>query len=92
MLLQERPKENKMEKGQKYKNCVFQVGIQKMRKMTKRIFSKNRLTPFVSGKEEKARVFVHTLCFAHFLGAQNSENPGNIIEMVVSAEIAQNLK
>ena len=91
MLLQERPKENKMEKGQKYKNCVFQVGIQKMRKMT-RIFSKNRLTPFVSERKKKTRVFVHTFCFAHFFGGPKQGKPRKIIEMVVSAEIAQNLK
>ena len=86
MLLQERPKENKMENGQKYKNCVFKGGYPNMRKMTKRIFSKNRLTPFVSGREKK-REFSCTLSVLHtFLGAQNSENPGKIIEIVVSAE------
>ena len=38
MLLQERPKENKMEKGQKYKNCVFQVGIKNEKNENKKDF------------------------------------------------------
>ena len=57
-----------------------------MRKMTRRIFSKNRLTPFVSGREKKCE-FSCTLSVLHtFGGAQNRENPGKIIEIVVSAE------
>ena len=75
MLLQERPIENKMEKGQKNKNCVFQVGIPKMRKMTKRTFCKNRLTPFVSGREKK-REFSCTLSVLHtFWGAPKQWKP-----------------
>ena len=85
-------KKTKWKKAKNIKIVFFKVGIQKMRKMTKRIFSKNHLTPFVSGREKK-REFSCTLSVLHtFWGAQNSENPGKIIEMVVSAEIAQNLK
>ena len=54
-----------MEKAKKpYKNrFFFKVGIiQKCEKIKKRIFSKNCLTLFVSGKE-KTRIFVHTICF-----------------------------
>ena len=66
-----------MEKAQKpYKNRVFLRWSSKNVKMQKKwVFSKNCLTLFVSGREQKMRIFVHTICFGQkcFLD-QNSVN------------------
>ena len=66
-----------MEKAQKpYKNRVFLRWESKnVKKQKKWIFSKNCLTLFVSGREEKTRIFVHTVCFGqNFFLDQNSAN------------------
>ena len=64
-----------MEKAKKpYKNRVFlRWSCKNVKNQKKRIFSKNWLTLFVSGREKKTRIFVHTICFGQkiFL-AQNS--------------------
>ena len=75
-----------------YKNRVFKVVIQKCDKSKKWIFSNNRLTLFVSGREKK-RAFSCTLSVLakNFLD-QNSVNQEKTIKIVVSAEIAQNQK
>ena len=62
MLLQEKHKNKKTKWKMPKNNCknsVFEVVIQKWEK---RIFIKNCLTLFVSGREKK-RIFVHTICF-----------------------------
>ena len=77
-----------------YKNSVFEVVIQKCEKSKKWIFfCKNCLTLFVSGRERKTRIFVHTICFAQniFLGPEQCK-PGKTIKIVASAEIGQNQK
>ena len=66
-----------MEKAKKrYKNRVFlRWSSKNVKKQKKRIFSKNCLTLFVSGREKKTRVFVHTICFGqNFFLDQNSVN------------------
>ena len=50
----------------------FKVVIQKCGKAKKWIFSKNCLTLFVSGREKKTRIFVHTICFGQIFFDQNS--------------------
>ena len=63
-----------------------------VKKQKKWIFSKNCLTLFVSGRENKTRIFVHTICFGqNFFGPKQCK-PGKTIKIVVSAEIAQNQK
>ena len=62
-----------MEKTKKpYKNRFFKVVIQKCEKSKKWTFSKNCLTLFVSGREKKTRIFVHTICFGQIFLDQNS--------------------
>ena len=70
----------------------FKVVIQKCEKSKKWIFSKNCLTLFVSGREKKTRIFVHTICFGqNFFGPKQCK-AGNTIKIGVSAEIAQKQK
>ena len=63
----------------------------KIRKMD--FFCKNCLALFVSGREQKTRIFVHTICFGPkiLLGPRQCK-PGKTIKIVVSAEIGQNQK
>ena len=63
-----------------------------MKNQKKRIFCKNWLTLFVSGREKK-RAFSCTLSVLakNFFGPKQCE-PGKTIKIVVSAEIAQKQK
>ena len=70
----EKSKKRKWKRQKKnYKNSFFKVVIQKCEKSKKWIFSKNCLTLFVSRREKKTRIFVHTICSGqNFLLDQNS--------------------
>ena len=76
-LKTEKRKKRKMEKAKKpCKNRVFlRWSCKTVKNKKKWIFCKNWLTLFVSGREKKTRIFVHTICFGQkiFL-AQNSVN------------------
>ena len=66
-----------MEKAKKpYKNRFFlRWSSKNVKNQKKWIFSKNCLTLFVSGREKKTRIFVHTICFGqNFFLDQNSVN------------------
>ena len=65
----------KREKAKKpYKNRVFlRWSSKNMKNQKKGLFGKNCLTLFVSGREKKTRIFVHTICFGqNFFLDQNS--------------------
>ena len=57
----------------------FKVVIQKCEKSKKWIFSKNWLTLFVSVREKKTRIFVHTICFGQicFFGPKTVQTRKN---------------
>ena len=81
-----------MEKAPKpYKNWVFKVVIQKCEKQKKWIFSKNCLTLFVSGREKKTPIFVHTICFGQFFLTKTVQTRKNYKNSGFS-EISQNQK
>ena len=70
-------KKKKMEKAKKpYKNRFFlRWSCKNVKNQKKWIFCKNWLTLFVSGREKKTRIFVHTICFGQkIFWAQNSVN------------------
>ena len=64
-----------------------------MKNQKKGFFCKNCLTLFVSGREKKTRIFVHTICFGQnfFFGPKQCK-AGKTIKIVVSADIGQNQK
>ena len=82
------------EKGPKpYKNGAFYGGHPKMRKIKKMIFSKHCLTRFVSGREKKTRIFMHTICLGQkMVFGPKQLKPGKTIKILVSAEIAKSPK
>ena len=78
-----------MEKANKpYKNCVFKVVIQKW----KNRFLAKTAWHYLCQEGRKKRIFVHTICFGQICFGPNQWKPGTTIEIVVSAEIAQNQK
>ena len=89
-----RKKKNKQNgKGPKtYKNTVFKVVIQKVRKRKKQGFFKTCLTLFVSGREKNAHFRAHYLFWPKTFWGPKQLKPGKAIKIVVSAEIPENLK